>query len=47
MTVPVEGEDELAELGRSFNSMASELAHAREAQRIAFWSPSATSSRRR
>ena len=33
VTVPVEGEDELAELGRSFNTMASELAQAREAQR--------------
>jgi two-component system OmpR family sensor kinase len=33
VTVPVEGKDELAELGRSFNTMASELALAREAQR--------------
>ncbi|MGH2893550.1 MAG: sensor histidine kinase [Solirubrobacteraceae bacterium] len=33
VAVPVEGEDELAELGHSFNTMASELAHAREAQR--------------
>ena len=33
VTVPVEGEDELAELGRSFNTMSSELAQAREAQR--------------
>ncbi len=33
VTVPVEGEDELADLGRSFNTMASDLAHAREAQR--------------
>lgn len=33
VAVPVEGEDELAELGRSFNTMASELAIAREAQR--------------
>jgi two-component system OmpR family sensor kinase len=33
VAVPVEGEDELAELGRSFNTMASDLAHAREAQR--------------
>jgi two-component system, OmpR family, sensor kinase len=33
VAVPVEGEDELAELGRSFNIMASELAVAREAQR--------------
>ena len=33
VTVPVEGEDELAELGHSFNTMASELALAREAQR--------------
>jgi two-component system OmpR family sensor kinase len=33
VAVPVEGEDELAELGHSFNTMAVELAHAREAQR--------------
>jgi two-component system, OmpR family, sensor kinase len=33
VAVPVEGEDELAELGRSFNTMASELTAAREAQR--------------
>jgi signal transduction histidine kinase len=33
VAVPVEGEDELAELGRSFNAMSSELARAREAQR--------------
>jgi two-component system, OmpR family, sensor kinase len=33
VAVPVEGEDELTELGRSFNTMASDLAHAREAQR--------------
>jgi signal transduction histidine kinase len=33
VTVPVEGEDELAELGRSFNGMASELQRARESQR--------------
>jgi two-component system OmpR family sensor kinase len=33
VAVPVEGEDELAELGRSFNTMASDLAHARAAQR--------------
>ena len=33
MTVPVEGEDELAELGRSFNAMSSELERARESQR--------------
>ena len=33
VAVPVEGEDELAELGHSFNAMASELAIAREAQR--------------
>ena len=33
VTVPVEGEDELAALGRSFNTMAAELAQAREAQR--------------
>jgi signal transduction histidine kinase len=33
VAVPVEGQDELAELGRAFNGMASELAAAREAQR--------------
>ncbi|HTU98204.1 MAG TPA: HAMP domain-containing sensor histidine kinase [Solirubrobacteraceae bacterium] len=33
VTVPVEGEDELAALGRSFNTMAAELTQAREAQR--------------
>ncbi|HEY1567706.1 MAG TPA: HAMP domain-containing protein, partial [Solirubrobacteraceae bacterium] len=33
VTVPVEGEDELAALGHSFNAMAAELAQAREAQR--------------
>ncbi len=33
VTVPVQGEDELADLGHSFNTMASELALAREAQR--------------
>jgi two-component system sensor histidine kinase BaeS len=33
VAVPVEGEDELAELGRSFNAMSSELGRAREAQR--------------
>jgi two-component system, OmpR family, sensor kinase len=33
VTVPVEGEDELAELGRSFNAMALELERARESQR--------------
>ncbi|HXD66105.1 MAG TPA: HAMP domain-containing sensor histidine kinase [Solirubrobacteraceae bacterium] len=33
VTVPVEGEDELAELGQAFNTMAAELAQAREAQR--------------
>jgi len=33
VAVPVEGEDELADLGRSFNLMASELAQARESQR--------------
>ncbi|MFZ1993051.1 MAG: HAMP domain-containing sensor histidine kinase [Solirubrobacteraceae bacterium] len=33
VAVPVEGEDELAELGRSFNAMASDLTRAREAQR--------------
>ncbi len=33
VVVPVEGEDELAGLGRSFNVMASELAQARESQR--------------
>ncbi|MFZ0040641.1 MAG: HAMP domain-containing sensor histidine kinase [Solirubrobacteraceae bacterium] len=31
--VPVEGEDELAGLGRSFNSMSAELSRARESQR--------------
>src|SRR5204862_167672 len=31
--VPVEGEDELAELSAAFNAMASELAGAREAER--------------
>lgn len=31
--VPVEGEDELADLGRSFNEMSVELARARESQR--------------
>ena len=33
VAVPVAGEDELAELGRSFNTMAGELARARETQR--------------
>jgi two-component system, OmpR family, sensor kinase len=33
VAVPVEGEDELAELGRSFNRMASELTQARASQR--------------
>ncbi len=33
VAVPVAGEDELADLGRSFNTMADELARAREAQR--------------
>jgi len=33
VAVPVEGKDELAELGHSFNTMASELSAAREAQR--------------
>jgi two-component system sensor histidine kinase BaeS len=33
VAVPVQGEDELAELGRSFNAMSSELGRAREAQR--------------
>jgi two-component system, OmpR family, sensor kinase len=33
VAVPVTGEDELAELGHSFNAMAAELASAREAQR--------------
>ncbi|HEY2317053.1 MAG TPA: HAMP domain-containing sensor histidine kinase [Solirubrobacteraceae bacterium] len=33
VAVPVEGGDELAELGRSFNAMSSELERAREAQR--------------
>jgi two-component system sensor histidine kinase BaeS len=33
VAVPVEGEDELADLGRSFNAMSAELGHAREAQR--------------
>ncbi len=33
VTVAVEGKDELAELGRAFNAMASELSEAREAQR--------------
>jgi two-component system OmpR family sensor kinase len=33
VAVPVEGADELAELGHAFNTMASELAQAREAQR--------------
>ncbi|MDQ2761051.1 MAG: HAMP domain-containing histidine kinase [Actinomycetota bacterium] len=31
--VPIHGEDELAQLGRSFNEMSTELARAREAQR--------------
>ena len=34
VAVPVEGADELAELGHAFNTMASELAQAREAQRL-------------
>jgi two-component system sensor histidine kinase BaeS len=33
VAVPVEGEDELADLGRSFNAMSAELGRAREAQR--------------
>ena len=33
VVVGVDGEDELADLGRSFNAMSSELARAREAQR--------------
>ncbi len=33
VTVPVDGEDELADLGRAFNEMALDLAHARESQR--------------
>lgn len=33
VAVPVEGEDELADLGRSFNAMSAELERAREAQR--------------
>jgi two-component system sensor histidine kinase BaeS len=33
VVVPVDGEDELAALGRSFNDMASELSRARESQR--------------
>jgi signal transduction histidine kinase len=33
VTVPVDGEDELADLGRSFNAMAAELERARESQR--------------
>jgi two-component system, OmpR family, sensor kinase len=33
VAVPVTGEDELAELGHSFNAMAAELTSAREAQR--------------
>ncbi len=33
VTVPVSGEDELAQLGRSFNQMAAELAAARDSQR--------------
>lgn len=33
VSVPVEGEDELAQLGRSFNEMAGELSRARDAQR--------------
>ncbi len=33
VAVPVDGEDELADLGRSFNVMASELERARESQR--------------
>ncbi|HWF54296.1 MAG TPA: HAMP domain-containing sensor histidine kinase [Solirubrobacteraceae bacterium] len=33
VAVPVDGEDEIAELGRSFNAMAGQLARSREAQR--------------
>ena len=33
VAVPVRGEDEIAQLGRSFNDMSAELAHARESQR--------------
>ncbi len=33
VAVPVDGEDELADLGRSFNAMSAELERAREAQR--------------
>jgi two-component system, OmpR family, sensor kinase len=33
VTVPVDGDDELAGLGRSFNAMANELARTRESQR--------------
>lgn len=33
VTVPVEGSDELADLGRSFNRMSAQLARAQEAQR--------------
>ncbi len=33
VAVPVEGDDELAQLGRSFNAMSTELARARESQR--------------
>jgi signal transduction histidine kinase len=33
VTVPVDGEDELAQLGRSFNAMAADLERARESQR--------------
>lgn len=33
VAVPVQGEDELADLGRSFNAMSGELARARESQR--------------
>jgi two-component system OmpR family sensor kinase len=33
VTVPVTGHDELADLGRSFNTMSAELARARESQR--------------
>ncbi|MBV9943436.1 MAG: HAMP domain-containing histidine kinase [Solirubrobacterales bacterium] len=33
VAVPIEGEDELADLGRSFNDMSSELTRARESQR--------------
>ena len=33
VAVPVEGEDELSDLGRSFNDMSSELTRARESQR--------------